>query len=539
LTDLLERTLVEPAYVHKPPASSSLLPKVRKICQLLGETLEPEQELCIEVLTGRKADGTPASLSGAVICARQNLKTYCLERIVLTLLLEPVSDVKLILWTSQQLTTCDETFDHFVHWFSGKDPKTEKLLYPFLAKRLDPDAVGEGIDRGKGTKKIVLKGNRRLLFKARSPKSGQGLSGDVVILDEAFAVEPEHTAALVPTLSTRRQAMLLYGSSAGHEDSEVLRGIRDRGRKGGLAYVEWCAPGSFDDPGCTDPGCQHLIGFPGCVLDRPEYIQAANPMAGRRISWDYLGQERLELQPPEKFARERLGWWDNPLDDLQPISPEAWDDLATTLVLCLSHTRIPHPATEQCLDPEALPPTGNPVFFIDCSPNLKSASIAGAAIENGKPHARMVDYRTGTSWLPAKIEEIRAKYPHAKWQFEASSPFSALANHNEDLGRWEFGIDEERGWPGITIEKPFTANDMARGCGHLQKMVNDRLLTHSDDPVVTAALRSAIKRDMGDPGLWSWGRRKSAGDISPLVAITGAYWLLESASAGVFFFSRR
>jgi hypothetical protein len=95
-----------------PPRTESLLPKVRKICQLLGETPEPEQEFCIDVLTGRKYDGTPANLSGAVICARQNLKTYCLERIVLTLMLEPQSDVKLILWTSQQLTTCDETFDH-------------------------------------------------------------------------------------------------------------------------------------------------------------------------------------------------------------------------------------------------------------------------------------------------------------------------------------------------------------------------------------------------------------------------------------------
>src|SRR5215207_2476340 len=521
MTAVLEApTFVKPAYVNHPPAHDSLLPKVRRICQLLGEELEPEQEYCIGVLTGRKPDGTPVTLSGAVICARQNLKTYCLERIVLTLLLEPKSDVELILWTSQQLDTCDETFGHFKHWFVGRDPVTDKLLWPMLNKRLDTDAVGDGIDSGKGSKTISLKGNRRLKFKARSPRSGQGLSGDVVVFDEAFALESEHTSALIPTLTTRRQAMVLYGSSAGHEESEVLRGVRDRGRKGGPgapAYLEWCAPGNFDDPGCGEPGCQHLIGFPGCVLDKPEYLQAANPMLGRRITWDYMVDERYELQPPSKFARERLGWHDNPLDDLQPIDVEAWDALAADA-----------PQTD-----------ADPYFFIDCSPNLKSASIAGATSYFGRQYVKMAEYRSGTSWLAEKVEELRAKYPRAKWMFESNSPFSALANENEGLKRWEFGADEKLGWPGIVVETPFTANDMARGCVHLQKQVNDELVNHSGDPVVRAALQSAIKRDMGDPGLWSWGRKKSGGDISPLVSTTGALWLLESQPANTFFFARR
>lgn len=521
MTALLEApTFVQPAYVNKPYATSSLLPKVRRVCQLLGEELEPEQEFAIEVLTGRKADGTPSILSAAVICARQNLKTFCLERIVLTLLLEPQSDVKLILWTSQQLDTCDETFGHFAHWFSGRDPVSDQLLFPFFAELLDPEAVGDGIDRGKGSKTISLKGNRRLKFKARSARSGQGLTGDVVVFDEAFALDPEHTSALLPTLSTRRRAMVLYGSSACHEESEVLRGIVERGRKGGPgapAYVEWCAPGSFNEPGCADPGCQHMINFSGCVLDDQAAIQAANPMAGRRISWDYLQQERRELQPPSKFARERLGWHDNPLSDLQPISVESWDHLVG--------------------DPPQNP--SEPFFFIDASPNLKSASIAGATSYFGRPYVQMAEYRSGTDWLPAKIAELQAKYPRATWGFESNSPFSALATENEMLKRWEFGADSAKGWPGIVVEHPITANDLARGCVHLQKLVNDELLTHSGDPIVRSALMSAIKRDMGDPGLWSWGRKKSGGDISPLVSTTGALWLMESQPQTAFFFARR
>jgi hypothetical protein len=517
-------SFVQPSYVYEPPRVSSMLPWVKAVCEsLLHEELEPEQERAIEVLTGRRQDGVPASLSAAVICARQNLKTYILERIILTLLLEPNSDIRLLLWTSQQLTTCDETFEHFVQWFEGRDPVTNKLLYPDIAKRL------KNIDRGKGDKQIEMVDGKRLKFKARSPKSGQGLTGDVVVFDEAFALEHEHLAALIPTLSTRRRAMIFYGSSAAHEYSEVLRGVTKRGRKGGQgapAYIEWCAPGSFDEPGCDSPECLHIPDTEGCVLDRPNYIQAANPMAGRRITWEYLRQERLELAPDE-FARERLGWEDNALDDLQPINPELWEALG-----------------------KKVETTNVPMFFISCSPNLRSATIAGATFEGGVPHVKLAHYRAGTHWLKAEIERLREKYPKAQWQFELGGPASALASYNELLDCWEFGADDEvtaeakrlvgeEPYRGVVIKKPFSSIDMARGCVHLQKLCADGRMSHSGDQMLQYALRNAVKRDIGDPGLWAWGRRKSNGDIDPLVAATGALWFLESNRSGNFFFSKR
>src|SRR4249919_2939193 len=118
MTAALENDFIEPAFVWKPPRTHSLLPKVEKICRLLGETLEPEQAYAVEVLTGLKTDATPAAFEAAVICPRQNLKTFILERIILTILLDPRTDVRLIMWTSQELPTCDETFDRFVEWFT-------------------------------------------------------------------------------------------------------------------------------------------------------------------------------------------------------------------------------------------------------------------------------------------------------------------------------------------------------------------------------------------------------------------------------------
>jgi phage terminase large subunit-like protein len=71
----------------------------------------------------------------------------------------------------------------------------------------------------------------------------------------------------------------------------------------------------------------------------------------------------------------------------------------------------------------------------------------------------------------------------------------------------------------------FTNQDMGRACGHLQKLVADKAVAHSGDQLFAMALAVAVKRDIGDD-LWTWSRRKS-GDISPLVAVTGAAWLLE------------
>jgi hypothetical protein len=156
---------------------------------------------------------------------------------------------------------------------------------------------------------------------------------------------------------------------------------------------------------------------------------------------------------------------------------------------------------------------------------MHSASIAGAVATGVVPYVKLADHRLGTDWVVDRVKELNLQYPGAQWSFEQTGPASALAKKLEDAG--------------VVVEKPFTGTDLARGCAHLQKLVEERGLAHSGDESVDLALTHAVKRDIGDPGLWSWGRRKSQGDISPLVAVTGALWLLESQPAPAFFFSRR
>jgi hypothetical protein len=488
---------VEPAFLYRPPRDRSLLPKVEKVCQSVNRMLEPEQALAVDVLTGIKVDGSPASLESAVISARQNLKTYVLENIVLTRLLDPHDSSRLFIWTAQQLDTTQETFINFQALFTSDD-------FPHLSRRL------KRISSGNGQEEIELVDGRRLKFKARSKKSGQGLTGDVVVFDEAFALEPAHMAALLPTLSTRRRATVLYGSSAGHEFSEVLRGIRDRGRaqaSGSPAYIEFCAPGSGANPGCEAPGCPHTTDMRGCVLDREDLVQLANPMAGRRITWEFLRDERRSM-PPLEYARERLGWWDEPDGSAAPpVTVQAW---------------------QACLDPVSSLPEDSPVVLAaEIALDRKSASIGVAGWrEDGAAHVELIDHRPGTDWLlPALLGYAQRNRLHNLARGKIRCP-AVVIDPTSPAGTL---VDPLRK---ADIEPVLmTTREAGVAAGGLQDAVTEKKIFHRGQDQIDRALAGAVRRDLGDGG-WAFGRKKSgAVDITPLVVVTNARWALSGAIA--------
>jgi phage terminase large subunit-like protein len=109
------------------------------------------------------------------------------------------------------------------------------------------------------------------------------------------------------------------------------------------------------------------------------------------------------------------------------------------------------------------------------------------------------------------VAELRAKFTGAPFAVLGTGAVTTLLPALAELG-----VEPES----------FGASDMGRACGHLQNLVAERTMTHSGDPLFAQALQVAVRRDIGDD-LWTWSRRKS-GDISPLVAGTGALWLLEN-----------
>ena len=473
--------LVQPAHLWVPDRVGSYGDEAIDLAELAGRTLDAEQRLAVDAMLSYGPGGRWVALEAAVLEARQNGKT---SGILLPVVLADLFlfDADRIVWTAHLFRTARDAFADVVSLIDGTE---------YLSRRV------KKITYANGEESIELMSGARLEFLARSKGGGRGLGGKRLIMDEALFLSAESMGALIPTLSAREDPQINYGSSAGLGTSDHLRALRGRGRKGGdpsLVWVEWCAPGGWEDPPCErGRECPHTAGTEGCALDDETLWPLANPALGRRITYEFVRAERRAL-PWEEFGRERLGWFDLPLAvDERPIEPEDWAGCALEV-------------------PER--PPGTPSFFIDCSPGLSSASITAAVMHAGRPRVELSDYRPGASWLEGedgRVLELARAHPGARFAAFGAGAVAALLPGLADLG--------------VEVEL-FGNQDMGRACGHLQKLVTTHGLTHDGNPLFESALKGAVKRPLGDD-LWTWSRRKSA-DISPIVSATGAAWLLET-----------
>lgn len=463
-----------PAHLWVPESAvSSAGVEAVQLAELAGITLDPEQEAAVHAVLAEKADGTWAAFEAAIIEARQNGKTVDLQVIALhALFLEEL--VRLIVWTAHLFRTTQEAFRDLDAIIGGT---------PELARRV------KRVSRANGEEGFELKNGRRLNFLARSKTGGRGLSGDKNLLDEAFALEPAHMGALLPTLSARPNPQVVYASSGGLVSSEILRGVRDRGRAGGdptLVYVEWAAaPGE-----CASPQCVHTVGSEGCVLDDEERWRQANPALGRRITIEYLRAERRAL-PPEEFARERLTWWDEPAAGGDGIPIELWAQRANRKARLEERVAL----------------------SFDVSPGFRSAAIAACGGPLHIPY-----HEAGTSWLIPALVELDEKHHPIGVAIDPAAPAGALI---PDLERAGFTIRSKSNPDGklVLIE----GRDATQACEAFLAGVVDGSLVHRDEAALNRAVEDAGRRVSGDS--WKWSRANSDGDISPLVSATNARFL--------------
>lgn len=468
-------TLVQPAHLWIPPRTGSYGGEAIDLMRLTGRTLDAEQELAVDAMLSYGPGGRWAAFETCRIEARQNGKTggELLPVVLFDLFLMPPDR---IVWTAHLFRTARDAFNDFDQIISAT---------PELSKRV------KKVTYANGEESVELHSGAKLEFLARSKGGGRGLGGKRLVMDEALYLSGESMGALIPTLAARSvtgDPQINYASSAGVLVSDHLRGLRDRGRGGGdpsLVYIEHCAPGGWDEPGCgLGPDCPHTVGTDGCALDDETLWPLANPALGRRITYQYIRAERRAL-PPEEFGRERLGWFTEPAG-VGAVPLEAWND---------------------CAD-ETSKPTGRPVFMIDASPGSRSAAIVAAMYRpDGFPHLEVVAHGPGTDWVAARCATL-AKHKPLDWVIDPGGPAGALLA--ELLA--------------VAIEpRQMSARDLGQACEAFAAAVTDKALRHLGDPVLARAIVGAGRRDIGD-GLWAWSRRKSETDISPLVAATGAHW---------------
>lgn len=438
-----------------PPASLSMGLEAVDLAASAGLDLDPWQQQVLVDSLGETAEQRWAAFEVALIVPRQNGKGAVLEARELAGLF--LFEEQLILHSAHEFKTAAEAFRRVLALVEST---------PDLSSRV------RKVRTSHGEEGIELTTGQRLRFVARSTGSGRGFSGDCVILDEAYNLSAKGLAALLPTMSARPNPQLWYTSSAPLDgpESDVLRRLCKRGRAGttpNMAYFEHCA--ADDAP-----------------LDDEDGWADANPGLGIRIDAEFVHNELAALQPDD-FARERLGIWFDPAEDVaeRVIDPEAW---------------------ARAQDPKS-GPVGQVAFALDVSPSREWASfgVAGRSGRGGD-HIEIVTRERGTAWLVARALELQSKWGGALAVAQGSPAWSLVPEL------------ETAGVKVLTV----STQQHAQACGYLFDGITEGTIRHLGQPELTAAVDGAARRFYGDA--WLWSRKAAAVDITPLVSVTLALW---------------
>ena len=284
-----------PRVSRHAPYDRTFGPEATELYSTTGQTLDPWQA---------DAHGSDARLPArdvkwvhfehGEIVGRQNGKGCVGEARVLAGL--NLFDERLLLWSAHRYRTSMEAFRRIHGLIEGNDDLSRRI------KRIIRTNGEEAIElHGAGPNRVT--GAQRLMFLARSKQSGRGITGDVNIVDEAFAYTFDQAGALLFTVAAVPNPQFLYLSSPPLEsdEGEVLFALRTRGESGtdpSLSWRDWSSS-SVD-----------LANLDQVDLDDRRMWAASNPAYGGRLSEEQVQRERKTLETePRIFARERLCLW--------------------------------------------------------------------------------------------------------------------------------------------------------------------------------------------------------------------------------------
>jgi len=378
----------------------------------------------------------------------------------------------LFVWRERlQVHTAHEfktTYEHFRRIVDVVDnvPAFTKLLHPRT-----------GIRTGAGDQAIELRSGERIRFLARSGKSGRGLTGDTVYLDEAFALTPAMIGALQYALRARPNPQTWYTSSAPHANSDVLHGMHARAERTTEEEPRLLAA-IWGNPQDVDPGDQ-------------DAWYRAGPALGTRVGIETMENEyRGALSSPDlmrEFLREALG------------VPE----LAETV-----NALLPMETWRARGDVAAEAPPE--VCAVDVSPDRGRAAVSRAGWFGERKLVEVTGADEGTAWCVAHVAELGVPCV-----VDPASPAGSLIG---DLQR-----------AGVTVVE-ISGRQYAQACGDWFDDVVEGRAVHVAQAVLDDALAAVRKKTTGDAFVWD--RRRSSSDITPWVSATLAAWGLEHLPDG-------
>ena len=261
-----------------PVPARSLIAEYQAAAAELGIDLMPWQVLAGRYITALRAvrgrprhDAKPewAFREVCIVVARQNGKSELLiPRIVMGL----------------------RRGEHILHTAQNRDLPRKTFLRVAALIAADPDTIS--VRKANGQEEIITASGGR--YKVVAPNaSSRGESADLVLIDEVREQrDQELMDAMLPTITARANAQIIYLSNAGDDESVVLNDLRRRGTDDPdprLAYLEWSAGDGRD------------------IADRDGWVEA-NPALGFVLPLETLEYFHAN-RPPASFETEHLCRW--------------------------------------------------------------------------------------------------------------------------------------------------------------------------------------------------------------------------------------
>ncbi len=352
-------------------------------------------------------------------------------------------------------------------------------------RKLLPNTKTLGFYTSNGKEHIRFRNGGIIEFTARTKSSARGFSSDLVVLDEAFDLNPRAVGSMMYTLRARVNPQVWRTSSPAHADSVVMHNDRRRAQADDpddrrFMYVEWA-----NEPDC-DPSS------PEVWLRSSPSIGAVAP--GFELELETFRNEYASAKDsPEllsEFVREVCGVPDAPLSDLNPgpIAIERWQSLT---------------------DGDSLPLDDTVRLALDVTPDRRFATfgIAGKRAD-GLGHVSVRHREPGTTWVVDRAK-VLADGHNTPIIVVKGSPAESMIPDLELAG--------------VPVDV-MSAADYAGACQRFVDAVNaqEPLLRHRGSPDHTAAVSAAQIKPAGDGG-FVWSRRTTSADITPLTSVTAAW----------------
>lgn len=448
------------------PYTRSAGPQITATARLARIELDGAQQLCAEVI-GAQAPGSGfAHFETVIFQPRQNGKSEVLLATILFALF--VERAESVVFSSHAGRTSSAIF---------RRVRQAIARTPELGGR-----VGRVLNR-LGAETLELESGQRLECVARSSGSGRGFVADVIILDEAHDLGEEQMAALLPAISTREHARIIYALSFADQHSTHLGQLRQRALSRtdpALAWLEW----SMAEEDVTD--------------DRSVWLATNPAYTSGRITRQYLEKEYRALGAAA-FAQERLGrsaWPQDESSRFGVISKTDWD---------------------ACTDPAQpsvteMYPLG---LGVHISRNGRDAAIVVCGDSGGLPCLEVADWRPGigTAWIPGRVRKLTGRHEIGAAAWDDDSPAGPL------------GLDTAIGEARAIHLKP---NDYAQACGALALAFEQHAIRHRGDDQLTSAAGAARVKLLGRSWIWHPDTPGSGLLAAATMALTAAQ---ESAEA--------